>query len=119
MYRSSILIFTALICSGCALQPKVESIPNYGEYARYENNKKGFNKLMFNHTVKGFEEYSTYPENKAFAQSLTGAWGWIADATTVEHAKTAALANCQSNNTETEFLYPCEIININGKWVEE
>jgi hypothetical protein len=118
MLKPITLLIIAFIVSGCSIQQQVEPMPNYGEYVRYENNAKGKDKLMYNHTVKGFEEYSSYPDNKAFAQSLTGAWGWVSDATTIEHAKTGALANCQTNNTETEFLYPCEVINENGKWVE-
>jgi hypothetical protein len=113
------LIIFSVIASGCTVQQQIQPTPNYGEYVRYENNAKGKDKLMHLDTVKGFEEYSSYRDNKAFAQSLSGAWGWTSEATSIEHAKTGALANCQVNNTGAEFLYPCEVINLNGEWIEK
>ena len=62
--------------------------------------------------------YTQAQENKAFAQSSSGAWAGRVNVTTIENAKLQALVACQGYNTK-ESLYPCEIIDLNGSLMYE
>jgi hypothetical protein len=118
-----LILFSVLLLVGCAteMQTKDEnlsSVPQSG-IKIYENNRKGINAIISKKALESFNtEYTKAPRNKAFAQSTSGAWNWKSNRTSVEHAKTSALIGCQRNNKRSEDLYPCEVININGAWVE-
>ncbi|MDF1764226.1 MAG: hypothetical protein P1U57_12530 [Oleibacter sp.] len=117
----TVMVLTTL--TGCATgtQQKVEvsDSPAIQPITIYKNNKKGMESIITRKALDSYNsEYLDATENKAFAQSLTGAWDWKSNRTSVEHAKTSALVGCQRHNRKSEDVYPCEIININGVWVE-
>lgn len=117
----TVLVLTALVGCTASLQPgSGASSPNPdNSITIYENNKSGVGSIISNKALESFnEKYLPANENKAFAQSLSGAWDWRSNRTSVDHAKTSALVGCQRNNEQSEDLYPCRIINVNGEWVE-
>jgi len=118
--RFFFLIFISLI-TGCATtnKPKmahqdISSKP----ITIYENDKKGIESLITNQSLKSFNtDYTMASAHKAFAQSVSGAWNWKSNRTSKEHAIKSALIGCQRNNKKSEDMYPCKIINIDGKWL--
>ena len=87
-------------------------------FTLYTDDSEGIESLITNQALASFKsKYKEASQNKAFAQSLSGAWSWKSNRTSVEHAKTSALIGCQRNNKKTEDLYPCKVVNINGTWV--
>lgn len=86
----------------------------------YVSSKSGVSSIITNEALASYnDKYSSAANHKAFAQSLSGAWSWRSDRTSVDHAKRSALINCQRSNQENEDSYPCEIININGFWIDQ
>lgn len=118
-----LILFSIVLLGGCAAEMQTRSgnqsaFPQ-SKITMYENKAEGINTIISNKALESFKtEYAEAPENKAFAQSASGAWNWKSNRTSVEHAKTSALIGCQRNNKKSENLYPCKIININGAWVE-
>jgi len=115
-----VLLVSVLIVTGCANQqvspPKVEVV---NEITIYENKENGIPSIISNKALISFEsDYAKASKNKAFAQSVSGAWNWKSNRTSVEHAKTSALVGCQRNNKKSEDMYPCKIIHINESWVK-
>ena len=115
-----ISIFFILLVSGCSSQ----AIDNNGaqvskNLVRYENGDYGVDSIITNDALESYKtKYLKSSNNKAFAQSVSGAWSWKSNRTSKDHAKSSALIGCQNNNRKVEDLYPCKIININGKWME-
>ncbi len=62
--------------------------------------------------------YKYSRENKAFAQSQSGAWAARINVSSIENAKFQALSNCQGYN-ENELTYPCRIIDVNNSSIFE
>ncbi|MEO1082298.1 MAG: hypothetical protein AAFY29_22255 [Pseudomonadota bacterium] len=90
------------------------------QLVRYENSFSGLDSIMGKDALKYYSErYAKAENNKAFAQSVSGAWAARSARTSVEHAITNALVACQTNNKAHESAYPCKIINVNGTWVSE
>jgi hypothetical protein len=89
-----------------------------GSITKYRNTKSGIESIITKDALESFEKYANASKHKAFAQSLSGVWGWKSNRTSAEHARTSALVACQRNNKKSEELYPCEIINVDGVWVE-
>ncbi len=112
-----------MLLGGCATEMQTksgnQSALTQSKITIYENNAEGINTIISNKALESFKtKYVKASENKAFAQSTSGAWSWKSNRTSVEHAKTSALIGCQHNNKKFEDLYPCKIININGTWIE-
>lgn len=115
-----IFLISILIISGCTMQqvrqPVVETS---NQITIYQNNQNGLDSIISNKALESFKnEYAAASINKAFAQSVSGAWNWKSNRTSVEHAKTSALIGCQRNNKKSEDIYPCKIIHLNDEWVE-
>lgn len=62
-------------------------------------------------------EYQKASGLKAFAQSKYGAWGWKSSHISVKFAIEEALAVCNKNASKEND--PCEIINVEGYWVDD
>jgi len=106
-----VFIFGIVSCSTKAEDEKGLTI--------YTSDSEGAESLITNQALESFNtEYKEASKHKAFAQSLSGAWNWKSNRTSIEHAKTSALIGCQRNNKKSEDLYPCKVVNINGKWVK-
>jgi hypothetical protein len=114
------IIFAAAFVSGCGACNQVkESADRPAQVQQYSNNAKGIHSLITKQAKSSFKKkYKKATKHKAFAQSVSGAWSWKSSRTSVEHAKTSALVGCQKNNKDNEKAYPCELINVNGKWTE-
>ncbi|HOY70067.1 MAG TPA: hypothetical protein PL131_05305 [Methylotenera sp.] len=77
----------------------------------------GTERILSNDALKGFnEEYLPAKTNKAFAQSSSGAWGWVSDLTSRKHAILGAIAQCKQYLEKGEPA--CKVINVNGKWAK-
>ena len=75
----------------------------------------GTEQIISNEALQGFnEEYVPAKTNKAFAQSPSGAWGWVSDTTSRKHAILGAIAQCKEYLEKGEPA--CKVINVNGKW---
>ena len=114
-----ICITVMLFISGCAVSPSPTSneMVSEGGIKKYTNSESGVNLIITNQALKSYhEKYLVAEKHKAFAQSLSGSWSWMANRTSAEHAKTSALVGCQKNNIKNEKLYPCKIINVDGMW---
>lgn len=61
------------------------------------------------------DEYMAGPGNKAFAASPTGSWAWKTGAASPDSAAAAALDSCDAKRDS--YTRPCELINVNGRWV--
>ncbi len=61
------------------------------------------------------DEYMAGPGNKAFAASPSGSWAWKTGAASPEAAAAAALDSCDAKRDG--YTRPCELINVNGRWV--
>jgi hypothetical protein len=62
------------------------------------------------------ENYLHANKNKAFAQSISGAWASASDHTSEYHAKNIAMIICERRNLKRQIEAPCEIVNVNGIW---
>jgi hypothetical protein len=118
----NILVFLSLLTVvGCSSQSEIpeEALPKPIAVTIYTNSGQGVASIISKKALESFNtEYLEAPENKAFAQAISGAWNWKSNRTSIEHAKTSALIGCQRNNKRSEDLYPCKIIHINGQWVK-
>ena len=61
-------------------------------------------------------DYTVGVNNRAMAQSTSGAWGWTHREKTLEAALDRALELCRSRNSRNEAEAPCKIVNVNGWW---
>lgn len=107
--------------SGCAAKGPIQSETVRAEprFKLYSSNKTGIESIITNEALKSFKTgYANATDNKAFAQSASGAWNWKSNRTSIEHAKNSALIGCQRNNKKSEDLYPCKVIHLNGNWIE-
>ena len=116
-YLFVILVF---FISGCATQQIKQPKNEQGnQITVYENKQKGIDSIIANKALKSFKnEYLKAAKNRAFAQSLSGAWNWRSDRTSAEHAKTSALIACQRHNKKAEEHYPCKVIHVNDAWAD-
>ena len=60
--------------------------------------------------------YFLLKNERAFAQSTSGAWGWTHGRDNIEDAMDEAVAVCRQRNRRNEAERPCQIVNINGYW---
>jgi uncharacterized membrane protein YhaH (DUF805 family) len=58
-------------------------------------------------------EYLLAGDQKAFAASPDGSWGWVAEARTDDAAMTEALGTCEKHRPATQR--PCELVSVNGR----
>jgi uncharacterized membrane protein YhaH (DUF805 family) len=58
-------------------------------------------------------EYLLAGDQKAFAASPDGSWGWVAEARTDDAAMTDALGTCEKHRPATQR--PCELVSVNGR----
>lgn len=115
-------LIVACLITGCATTDKPSVNPQSKPTKAitiYVNDEKGLDSLITNQALKSFKtDYTKASKHKAFAQSVSGAWNWKSNRTSKEHAIKSALIGCQRNNKKSEDLYPCNVINIDGKWIE-
>ena len=118
--RSTIILILALVVAGCTVQQvKHSTVEGSKKMMVYQNDKAGIDSIISNKALSSFqEEYSAALKNKAFAQSVSGAWNWKSNRTSEEHAITSVLIGCQINNKKSEDIYPCEAIHVNDSWVK-
>jgi len=121
--KNVLTVIAVASLTGCATHSDISptrTIQSNGlEFIEYTNNKTGIDSLITNQAVKSFKtDYQKAPSNKAFAQSVSGAWNWKSNRSSVEHARTSALVGCQRNNKKSEDIYPCKVIHVNDEWVE-
>jgi hypothetical protein len=55
---------------------------------------------------------------KAFAQSEGGAWAYVTDRGSQKAANSEALSSCQGYNDRYRDSYPCQLINVDGEWID-
>ena len=73
--------------------------------------------IMSNKALNAYQhKYKDVTRDKAFAQSVNGAWSWRSSKKSVSDAIEKALSSCRQNNKEHEALFPCKIINVNNSW---
>lgn len=58
-------------------------------------------------------EYLLAGDQRAFAASPDGSWGWVAEARTDDAAMTEALGTCEKHRPPTQR--PCELVSVNGR----
>ncbi len=118
--RSKVLLLLTLTVTGCTTQQvKNSAAEEPKKITIYQNYEVGIASIILNKALTSFKnEYSKASKNKAFSQSVSGAWNWKSDRTSAEHAITSALIACQKNNKKLEDVYPCKVIHINDSWVE-
>ena len=66
------------------------------------------------------DDYSGRSDRRVFVQSQNGSWGWKSAGssdTTIDELTEKALSRCNSS-WRNRLAYPCEVINVNGEWVE-
>jgi len=113
-----ISMFAITSCASNQTNNSSQQIAFLESPTHYENKFSGLASIMSKQALERYrEKYVSGEENKAFAQSVSGAWAFRTARTSIEHAKTNALVACQANNKIYEATYPCKIININGEWV--
>ncbi|MBT3032192.1 MAG: hypothetical protein KME67_12835 [Candidatus Thiodiazotropha sp. (ex Codakia orbicularis)] len=120
MKKSFLLLslFSLVSCSSQYQKPaQIKSQPE--SMVIHTNHENGVASIISNEALESFNtKYAKASKNKAFAQSLSGAWNWRSNRTSIEHAKTSALIACQRHNKKSEYIYPCKIIHINDAWVD-
>lgn len=119
-----LIAFTfVILVTGCSATEKVspqQATMTSKSITIYSNDKKGIESLISNKALASFKtDYSKALNHKAFAQSASGSWNWKSNRTSKEHAVTSALISCQRNNKLSEDIYPCEVINIDGEWLNK
>lgn len=62
-------------------------------------------------------EYMPAADNKVFASSPRGGWGWSGGKLNLEDAAREALASCDLRREP--YTPPCRVINVNGGWPRE
>jgi uncharacterized membrane protein YhaH (DUF805 family) len=62
------------------------------------------------------DQYMAAPVPKAFAVSATGSWDWKAGAPSSEAAAAMALEACDAKRKP--YTTPCELVNVNGGWIQ-
>ncbi len=63
----------------------------------------------------GFNEsYLPARNNKAFAVSQAGAWGWVDGRNSANDAMRGALQECEARRPA--YTGPCVLVNVNGQW---
>lgn len=119
--KYNIVLMLALLGAGCTTQQYMKAdLDEVPKITIYQNDKVGIASIISNKALDSFKDgYTKAPKNKAFAQSLSGAWNWKSDRASIEHATTSALIGCQRNNKRSEDLYPCKIIHVNDNWQNE
>ncbi|TQV73890.1 AgmX/PglI C-terminal domain-containing protein [Aliikangiella marina] len=101
MNKIYILVYLVLL-TGCSASQKL-----------LDETAKDKTILISKSALESYEKkYIEKSENKAFAQSYTGAWAWRANFTSIEHAVKAVYLDCLKNSN----YKPCKIVNINGEW---
>ncbi|NRB39791.1 MAG: hypothetical protein HRU20_15210 [Pseudomonadales bacterium] len=82
-----------------------------------EEEKVGIESIISKKALTSYlTKYSDATDNKAFAQSESGVWNWRSNRTSVEYAKSSALIACRADNKNYEKDYPCQLIDVNGKF---
>ena len=61
-------------------------------------------------------DYARAGKHKAFAVSPRGAWGWAGNAGSFRDAARSAFAQCQARRDP--YTPDCEVVNINGQWLQ-
>lgn len=121
--RPGIFIVFIPLLVGCATyEQPIPAAPGIGEIVEpsFEQKAVGEASIVTNQALKSYrEEYVHATEHKAFAQSDMGAWSWKSNRTSIQYAIENSLIDCQKNNKRHEAKYPCEIINVDGKWAGE
>lgn len=122
MRAGTFIVFIPLLVGCATYQQPTHSAPGTGEIVEpsFEQKAVGEASIVTNQALKSYrEEYVYATEHKAFAQSDMGAWSWKSNRTSIQHAIENSLIDCQKNNKRHEAKYPCEIINVDGKWAGE
>jgi hypothetical protein len=113
-------VFISSLLIGCTAN-RPHEIPEpvvIDSLIKHSNSYTGPESIIRNDALSSYNEgYIKASKNKAFAQSLSGAWGWRSNRTSAQHAKTSALIVCEKNNIRYQSLYPCKIVNLNGNWM--
>jgi predicted Zn-dependent protease len=117
----------ALVLSGCATTEAVvkQEIVNPQAVKVIEKEiidiePVGIHSIVSNKALHTYNnEYRKAKLHKAMVQSVTGSWSWKSNRTSKKHAVKSALISCQKYNEKHEDLYPCQVINIDGEWVNK
>jgi NADH:ubiquinone oxidoreductase subunit 6 (subunit J) len=74
-------------------------------------------RLLSPDAVSAFRDnYMAAAAPKAFAVSVDGGWGWKAGAPSSEAAAAMALESCDAKRRP--YTKACELVNVNGSWVQ-
>jgi hypothetical protein len=63
------------------------------------------------------EAYLPARNNKAFAVSQAGAWGWVDGRTSPNDAMRGAMQECEARRPA--YTAPCALVNVNGQWAPD
>lgn len=96
---------------------RLKTSQNYHDAVEYlERNCLGFSPYK-KIDRKHFKKYATQPKHKAYAYSESGSayskYGFVSP----EAAAKSALISCEQHNKQDDL--PCNIINLDGKWVKD
>jgi len=111
MKISKLLIISifSIIVSGCNTV-NVKSTPKSGISVKSVLKSKNA-VSTYNNKYKYGSSY------KAFAQSRAGYWGFVMGMGSQQGANKKAIISCQKRIKNVK-VDPCEIVNMNGKWVK-
>lgn len=112
-------LFVTLTLSTQAFGSQIDSLP-LDEYAHlFKIPPKNESTLIADKAAIAFnDKYLTRSQHKAFAQSESGAWGFMTARNSTEEAQKAALDLCTKHNTNFNDDFPCEVIHIDNSWIE-
>ena len=115
MLRISIVSFVLLLgaCASTTKSPSVDNVPSLFDDVPIKKEQL----IAADALIALKQKYKKSQNNKAIAQSQSGAWGYTFNQPSEQNASEGALKWCRKYNERHETLSPCEVININDQWV--
>lgn len=115
MLRSIFFLFVLLLgaCASTGESPSLDNIPSLFD----DTPIKAEQLISAEALIALKQKYEKSQNNKAIAQSQSGAWGFTVNQDSELKASEEALTWCQKYNKRHESLFPCHVINLNGQWL--
>jgi len=122
----SALSVSAIALSTCSFATASEINHNSTEYLQpdssflFKSAPLNEDSLIAASALKAYQQkYQSSKGFKSFAQSEDGAWGYATGKTSQEEANTQALQTCNKYLEESMSNYPCQLVNVAGKWLND
>ncbi len=81
---------------------------------------QGSDNLTTQTALNAYRDYvANKPKTSAMAQSDSGAWGYVSEASDAEDAAEQAIEYCRSYNQTFEEKAPCHLVYLHGQWLNE